>query len=107
MSQALRIRKNVTDLDQEEIDLLTKAFKGIMARDESKTKSQLEQSYFFLASYHGYPRHVCRHNDPLFLNWHRKYVRLFEDALRSVPGCENVTLPYWKAEDGLPPRWLN
>jgi hypothetical protein len=27
----------------------------------------------------------------------------FEDALRSVPGCESVTLPYWDVTTSIPP----
>ena len=27
--------------------------------------------------------------------WHRAYLLRFEDALRKVPGCENVRLPFW------------
>ena len=30
------------------------------------------------------------------------YLRQFEDALRSVPGCEDVTLPYWDVTTPLP-----
>ena len=33
---------------------------------------------------------------------HRVYLKIFEDALRSVPGCENVTLPYWDITTPIP-----
>ena len=29
------------------------------------------------------------------LTWHRIYVLFLEDALRSIPGCQDVTLPFW------------
>jgi hypothetical protein len=39
------------------------------------------------------------HKGPVFLPWHRKYIRDFELALQSVqsvaPGVPDVTLPYW------------
>ena len=31
----------------------------------------------------------------LFPTWHRVYIFKLEEALRSAPGCENVTLPFW------------
>lgn len=31
----------------------------------------------------------------LFPTWHRAYVLRLENALRSIEGCEHVTLPYW------------
>lgn len=37
----------------------------------------------------------CNHGNVLFPTWHRAYILRFEDALRSVPGCEEVTLPFW------------
>jgi tyrosinase len=39
----------------------------------------------------------------LFPTWHRVYLLRLEDALRSIRGCEDVTLPYWDetSEDSL------
>jgi tyrosinase len=34
------------------------------------------------------------HAGPMFLPWHRQYLLLFEDALRTVSGKE-ITVPYW------------
>jgi tyrosinase len=31
----------------------------------------------------------------LFPTWHRVYILKLEDALRSIKGCEDVTLPFW------------
>jgi tyrosinase len=65
------------------------------------------RSFFTLAGYHGEPFRgqgaseaqywggYCHHGNVLFPTWHRVYLLKLEDALRSVPGCENVTLPYW------------
>ncbi len=35
------------------------------------------------------------HAGPLFLPWHRQYLLMFEDALRSVSGNKDITVPYW------------
>ena len=65
------------------------------------------RSFFTLGGYHGEPFRgpgktnaqywggYCHHGNVLFPTWHRVYLLKLEDALRSVPGCEDVTLPYW------------
>jgi len=64
-------------------------------------------SFFTLAGYHGQPFRgtgtadtavwggYCNHGNVLFPTWHRALLLNFEDALRSIAGCENVTLPFW------------
>ncbi len=39
---------------------------------------------------------------PAITPWHRAYLLGFENALRSVPGCEQVTLPYWDITTAFP-----
>ena len=85
-----RVRKNINALSQAELDTLIQAFRGIMSLDPTDTNS-----YYYVASVHGVPLLYCMHHVPPFTAWHRIYMKMFEDALRSVPGCENVTLPYW------------
>jgi tyrosinase len=93
---AARQRKDVTQLNAAEIATLTKAFDGIIARDPNA-----EDSYFAIAGVHWFPaidinpRFHCLHHENRFLAWHRMHLLRFEDALRSVPGCGDVTLPYW------------
>ena len=96
--QASRIRKDVTTLSQPEIDKLKKAFAGIMAKDPSDPNS-----YFVQAGYHWLPAPTyCVHHSPGYNPWHRAYLLSFENALRSVPGCEDVTLPYWDITADFP-----
>ena len=93
-----RLRKNVNSLDSDEIAALTTAFRGLMAIDPSNSGS-----YCALASIHGLPAPTyCLHHEPRFNPWHRDYLRVFEDALRSVPGCADVTLPYWDMSMPVP-----
>lgn len=86
-----RIRKDAASLSADEITQLTQAFQGVINRDPDNP-----QSYFRLAGQHWYPPpNECKHHNDLYLPWHRVYMKRFEDALRSVPGCSDVTLPYW------------
>jgi hypothetical protein len=64
-------------------------------------------SFFTLGGYHGEPFRgpgetdqqywggYCHHNNVLFPTWQRVYLLKLEEALRTVPGREDVTLPYW------------
>jgi tyrosinase len=65
------------------------------------------RSFFKLGGFHGEPFRgagwgsasywggYCNHGNVLFPTWHRVYLLKVEEALRSVPGCEDVTMPYW------------
>jgi len=92
-----RLRKNVTSLSTHEIETLRTAFTGLMERPPGDANS-----YFALAGIHGLPQAQCLHHEDRFNPWHRVYLKLFEDALRSVPGCQDVTLPYWDVLTSLP-----
>ncbi len=97
-SKDTRIRKEITTLSPTELDDLKKAFSGIMKKDTSELNS-----YFVQAGIHWLPAPTyCQHHEPGFLPWHRAYLVSFENALRSVPGCEEVTLPYWDITKPFP-----
>lgn len=90
-SNADRTRKDVRDLTTPEIKLLKTAFQGLMDREPTDAKS-----YFQLCGLHWYPLPFkCKHHEARYNPWHRAYLKEFEDALRSVSGCEDVTIPYW------------
>jgi tyrosinase len=97
---AERVRKDARDLSDDEVETLRRAFQGIMDRDPDD-----EMSYFALAGQHWYPNVHCLHHEDRYHPWHRVYMGKFEDALRSVPGCADVTIPYWDITDA-PPEFL-
>jgi tyrosinase len=92
-----RLRKNVTSLSAQEIETLRTAFIRIMEHPPGDA-----DSYFALAGNHGLPQAWCMHHEDRFNPWHRVYLKRFEDALRSIPGCQDVTLPYWDVTTPLP-----
>jgi hypothetical protein len=96
-SAAARIRKDINSLSTTELATLQTAFEGILAKDPSDPNS-----YFAQAGIHWLPGLYCQHHVPAYNPWHRAYLLGFENALRSVPGCENVTLPYWDITTPFP-----
>jgi len=101
-----RVRKDISTLTAGELTKLRDAFNGIMARDPAEPGS-----YFTIAGVHWFPTidqnplFHCLHHENRFLAWHRLHLRRFEEALRSVPGCNDVTLPYWDVTT-TPPAFL-
>ncbi len=96
-----RIRKDARDLSAAEIDKLSTAFQGLMDRAPDDPNS-----YFVIAGIHWFPRPTfCKHHEDRYNPWHRLYINRFEDALRTVPGCADVTMPYWDIT-AAPPDFL-
>lgn len=92
-----RMRKNVVDLGSDELELLKTAFTGLMDREPTDATS-----YVAIAGLHGQPGQHCMHHEDRFAPWHRNYLKVFEDQLRTIPECGNVTLPYWDLSTPLP-----
>ncbi len=103
--QTFRVRKNLADIDpgSVEMDRLRDAFRGLIARESTEP-----DSYFQLAGLHWLPAPAtyCVHGEDRYNPWHRVYLLVFENALRSVPGCEDVTLPFWDIASGEIPDVL-
>ena len=106
-TETTRMRKSVHEIHEnsDELLLLKKAFEGIIARDHDISDST---SYFRLVGIHWLPGPgtYCRHHDNGYNPWHRAYLIAFEDALRSVDGCESVALPYWDILGDVLPAWV-
>jgi tyrosinase len=99
---SLRQRKNINDIikGSTEYKNLLKAFQGIMDLPKDHPNS-----FYTLGGIHWYPGNTyCEHHIHPFLAWHRAYILQFENALRSIEGCENVTLPYWDISDDTYPE---
>ncbi|MDH4065315.1 MAG: tyrosinase family protein [Acidobacteriota bacterium] len=108
-THTLRVRRSITELqdaytsgDKKPLEDLMRAWRGIKALPPEDPKS-----FFMLGGYHGEPFRgagwgnaaywggYCNHGNVLFPTWHRVYLLKLEEALQSIPGCEDVTLPYW------------
>ena len=122
MSTALRVRRSIQELqddftegNKKPLEDLMRAWKGI-----KELPSDDPRSFFVLGGYHGEPFRgagwgnssywggYCNHGNVLFPTWHRIYLLKLEEALRSIPGCGDVTLPFWdetsadSITDGIP-----
>ena len=102
-SSVERTRRNLADVIGSELDKLRQAFRELINRDDDNP-----QSYFALAGIHWLPGppFYCRHHENAYNPWHRAYLLRFEDALRSVDGCEDVTVPYWDITTATIPQAL-
>jgi tyrosinase len=106
---SLRTRQSLTDLQAEydegntaPLENLMRAWKGI-----KELPADDPNSFFMLGGYHGEPFRgpgetdptwwggYCQHGTVLFPSWHRVYLYKLEQALQSIPGCEDVMLPFW------------
>lgn len=109
MTVQLRIRRSVDDLQNEyehgnkkPLEDVMRAWAGIKGLPPGDPNS-----FFMIGGYHGEPFRgggwgnasywggYCNHGNVLFPTWHRVYLLRLEDALRSIPGCGDVTLPFW------------
>ena len=102
-----RVRKSLSELSTAEVNKVKLAFEGMMARDVDDP-----EGYFQIAAVHWFPNQppphaaYCQHHTAHYHMWHRAYLLRFENAMRTVPGCESVTLPYWDFTETLP-AWTN
>lgn len=113
----VRVRRSITELqaafeagDRKPLEDLMRAWRAIKALPPDDPNS-----FFMIGGYHGEPFRgagwgsssywggYCNHGNVLFPTWHRVYLLRLEQALQSVPGCEEVTLPFWDetSEDSL------
>lgn len=106
---SLHVRRSLIDLqtdyengNKKPLEDLMRAWRGIKELPPTDPNS-----FFMIGGYHGEPFRgagwgsaaywggYCNHGNVLFPTWHRVYLLQLEDALRSIPGCDDVTLPYW------------
>jgi tyrosinase len=108
-SNSPRVRRSIKDLqddytagNKKPLEDLMRAWKGIKDLPPTDPKS-----FFVLGGLHGEPFRgagwgsnaywggYCNHGNILFPTWHRVYLLRLEEALQSIPGCQDVMLPYW------------
>jgi tyrosinase len=105
----VKVRRSIQELqndynkgNKKPLEDLMRAWKGIKDLPPDNP-----QSFFMLGGYHGEPFRgagwgnssywggYCNHGNILFPTWHRVYLLKLEESLQSIPGCEEVMLPYW------------
>lgn len=108
-SPSLRMRRSIADIqadydagNRKALEDLMRAWKGIKELGPNEFNS-----FFMIGGFHGEPFRgpgaqtstwwggYCQHGTVLFPTWHRAYLYRLENALRSIPGCESVALPFW------------
>ncbi|AOL08436.1 tyrosinase [Burkholderia contaminans FFH2055] len=105
----VRVRPSIESLQAEylkgnkkPLEDVMRAWKGIKALPPDDPNS-----FFMIGGFHGEPFRgagwgsasywggYCNHGNVLFPTWHRAYLLRLEQALQSIPGCEQVMLPFW------------
>ncbi|KAF8462744.1 hypothetical protein BDZ91DRAFT_784394 [Kalaharituber pfeilii] len=98
-----------TGQDKAPLENLVRAFRGVQSLPPDNP-----DSFFYHAAWHGEPFRgpgatdqswwggYCNHANVLFPTWHRVLLLELENSMRKVPGCEDVTLPYWDEYVELP-----
>lgn len=105
----LRVRRSIADIQADydagrktELETLVRAWKGVQDLGPNDFNA-----FFMIGGFHGEPFRgpgaqtaawwggYCQHGTVLFPSWHRAYLDRLERALRSIPGCASVTLPFW------------
>ena len=110
-----RVRRSITEIqadydagNKKELEDLMRAWKGIKELGPNDFNA-----FFMIGGFHGEPFRgpgaqtptwwggYCQHGTVLFPTWHRAYLYRLENALRSIRGCESVTLPFWDETSDL------
>lgn len=108
-TQQPRVRRSIQEVqadyekgNKKPLEDLMRAWKGV-----KELPPEDARSFFMLGGFHGEPFRgggwgnnsywggYCHHGNVLFPTWHRVYLLKLEQALQSIPGCEDVMLPYW------------
>ena len=98
MAGGLSVRKEVSNLQPQELDALRDGYARMMAISGDDNRS-----WIYWASQHGFQNWYCWHYDrpglgqrtpfSLFLPWHRAYLLYFDHSVRDQN--EQAILPWW------------
>lgn len=101
----VRVRRNVKDLTVKEREQFVEAvlkLKKVASPYDPQLNYYDQFVTWHLSMYHCDPSTIhsmmMGHGGPAFLPWHREFLLLFEDALRTVGG-DDITVPYWDWTD--------
>lgn len=103
--QFIRVRKNINTLspDSMEIQIFKRVIRIMTGKEKVNGYYLPETNYRHWYKQAEIHKNYCDskipnkqvHQSWLFLPWHRAYLNSFELIARTLPGCENFTLPYW------------
>lgn len=79
-----RVRREVRDLSPSELKLVLNGIRDLLAGDIDDMVAMHGKSGYWDQA----------HGTPMFLPWHRLFIREFEDRLRAKVG-QDISLPYW------------
>ena len=93
------VRKEVKELSTNEIADLVAAM--VQMKSIPSAYQPLTNAYDYFPEIHltASSDHAGIHRSPLFLPWHREFLRRFESELRRASGNPLMTLPYWDWSD--------
>jgi tyrosinase len=86
MPASLSLRKNIDTLSADDLQSLRDGYTKLQSISDNR-------GFNFLAGLHGIPGGYCRHDDFLFLPWHRAYLYTFEQYLKDMSPAASV--PWW------------
>ena len=110
----MAVRKSIVNLLPDEIKLLQDSIWAIKRERNSADGLSTYDRYVVIhvaamgkltpyqADVVGFRGRNAAHRGPVFLPWHREFLRRFERDLERVSGDPNLGLPYWKWDNDEP-----
>src|SRR4051794_18150868 len=112
MSNDIIIRKNYSQLTDTEKKTFIDALRLLQKTKQGGTNFTIYEKYVIwhvqAMSIMTTPQQNRAHGGPVFLPWHREYLRRFEIDLRTIAQDNSLFLPYWNwVEDQDNPQKSN
>lgn len=94
-AQTLPLRRSLHEMDLDDPVLVT--FRDFVRQMKDPSRNGQPLSWVGFANIHGTNAgfNMCPHGNWYFLPWHRGYVQMYEQAVRSVTGQADFAMPYW------------
>jgi tyrosinase len=110
MANDFVIRRNYLSLSQDEKSHFLKAIRKMQNTKINSSKYSVYEKYVIWhinamnKLVEGFPRMNQAHDGPVFLPWHREFLRRFEKDLQIAAEDSTLGLSYWKWEDEEDPN---